>query len=174
MGFEGDPPDFDPEIEGFNMRSNILRPGRNLLTNPLSEYELNTIRLDHPEWRLPSTETMLNAQEELLRRRPDIDFTIKPTVPDYTLPDLPKYEPSSQLPSSSRFEKYSWETMDDWLERIKRETKRPTPIYEFKPSLPEPDDKEEAPKGDLETLGDAAGEFTDALGLIFNPFNWFK
>jgi hypothetical protein len=65
MAIENDSPGYDPSLEGFNSETNIFRPNRNYIIEPLSQFEVNNFLNRHPETSLPSLESMLNRSESV-------------------------------------------------------------------------------------------------------------
>lgn len=146
--------EFEMPEEGFTMESNMFRPGRDYRIEPLSEFELTNFKLSHPEYNLPTTESMLNAQEEVIR--------------DSAL--------DMQIPAS-----YQSENIDRILEDLRHQTVS-TPPYEpyTPPSIPRieynfnSDETEEKPKEEEGEQLSALGEVGEALSFIFNPLKWFS
>jgi hypothetical protein len=183
MAIENEKPDFIPNIEGYNMESNIFRAGRNFVSEPLSGYEIHTFTLKRPELRFPSVEAMLNVQHDLIMSHP---------TPNLTLPDDSDPQETFQLVINKITPKSSPQIFAqkiDPLDFLNHPESTPdiTPTYTpppviapltFKPytppkfDLPDYLNQSDEKKEENESQS-ALEEVVEGLASIFNPLSWF-
>ena len=152
------------ENEGFTMESNMFRPGRNYMAEPLSEFELNNFSLRHPELDLPSIESMLNTQYQLLESH---------KYPDLTVPTSSKAQETLEQIIKELTQKPSPEIFvpqrnPDFLPQQEFTPAYTPPKLDFTSFTPKKDEEEEENQSQS-----ALGEVGEALFSIFNPLEWF-